>query len=306
MRNFSFALVLTLCIAVLFSACTSTATDPTEQTELPTLSVEEKYSEAVGLIASSECDKAYSILKDIEAFADAKALLTNFLITEKTTATRSDGTSYTLETTSNAFDTIVKEEQLTSDGEHILNEYELDLNGVVVKSKNNSDGYVITWDYIYDENGTLVKKEGVDGSGNKGSYSYEYDENGNMVKETYKDGATTDVTTFTYDANNNLIKKEYDAPFNLYYVVEYFYNEKNQKVKTTWDDANSDSWVSEDVYGEDGNIIQNIFTEDGVVEITDFTYYPDGELLSSTTHKDNEEDFTIKYEYDTIITYAEH
>ncbi len=294
-------ILLSLCI---FTSCAKGA-DTEENTEIPTLSSEEKYAEALSLIDSMYYDKAFALLKEIEDYPASKELLEKFLVVETESIVRSDNTTYTYTSMSTWQGSVVKEEQIDFDASHTICEYELNDKGVCIKSKMETDGYVTFWDYTYDENDNLIREDGVDEDGTKAVYTYEYDELGNLIKETSLRPAEDVVITYEYDEKGNLICENTQWGFGLYSAMKYEYNSDNLKIKTTYEDQDS-SWYYVSEYDENGNILSNTVMENGESEITAFTYYPDNRVKSATTVYPDGSTISSEYTYKRDIIYQIH
>lgn len=293
-------IVLTLFVAVTFTACTSNdMPQGGEPTEVVTVSDEQRFDEATNLIESGQYEKAYEILKEIEVYPEAEEELKRFSVTEKECLTSSEGT-YITEIVTDGLGNVLKEEWLDYDNSLIVCEYVWE-DGVETGKRVDNDGYVTNWTYTYDENGHLISMDGIDNEVNKGKYEYEYDLNGNLVKETYSDAAGVETTDFTYDEKFNIVKEEKNGTFGWYYTVENFYDEQGQNIKMIWTDS-SGSWVSESTF-ENGVKIKNTITEDGAVEVTEHTYYPEGKVKTSTTRGKDGTETVTEYTYETKITY---
>lgn len=165
----------------------------------------------------------------------------------------------------------------------IVSEYNED-EKVVKETQTRPDGYWYSSAYEYDENGNIVKEAFTDDDGQH--QIYEYDENGNNVRITHlwEDGRKNIVD---YDERGLPIKDtSIDADGNIYCVAEYEYilvdgEWLNSKSTVTFAYGEMDTIVYE--YNENGYFVKRTDTyTDGSGVIYECEYDEDGNRINET------------------------
>ena len=264
--------------------------DDNTNTPSTTLTNEEKYNNAVSLIAEGKYTEAYELLSEIKTYEPAKEKLKNFFSAPKIVDKKwkysnennynTDSISYTYNNMGNIIE--------TSDNEI----FSYDTNGNILSGCDLIFGTYYTYTY---KDGKLYKR-----TSSSDSTTYYYDSNNRLSKTVLENayGSSESVYEYTYYANGK-VKTMYDG----YY--EYHYNEKEQIINVfTYSDYESKEVEMTAIFGYGEYGITKIDVQDIWGRIVKFTYtYNKNGLLTKLEAKSY---FEGKLDSDYIYTFSDH
>ena len=255
---------------------------------------EEKYNEALELIANKNYTEAYTLLREIKDYDKAAEKLQNFfyapnrLVETKEDSDGRDSSTYYFNYNELGCLISIKDRSDEIDYERVY-----DANGNILIGYDR-EFYDIA-QYFYDADGRMSKKENDDGK----SVLYFYDEKGNIVKsEHYEDGENYKTLIYDYEYTGNVITKltvyKEGKKEKPRYVKEY---DLNGRLISYTEDTDDEAAYYE--YDADGRLIKITVDEDVDYSIdytVEYTYGANGEL-QVTTLTDTYYDTTRRYAY---------
>jgi len=148
--------------------------------------------------------------------------------------------------------------------------YNYDDNGNLASQKkyNNPDKLQYETSYIFNQKGQLTTEQKLIPSINYTmKENYTYDDFNNLIVKTKKARIGTTRETFRYNSKGLPIKKsEYNAMDELFSIIEYEYNEQNDKVSLKKYDTENTMTYNENYeysYDTKGNWIEKISFKNG-------------------------------------------
>ena len=207
-----------------------------------------KYRQALELTEQGDYEAAYALFTELGDYKDAAEEAAKFrYIPIKETA-----------------------EFISPEGTRIENlVISLNENNLPVQNiKTGENGYQHTCLISYTADNQLMKVSCSATDGTTENYECTYDQNGNLIKEysVYEDGNTS-TTEYTYNENGDLTKMETTDPTGYFYSVEYTFDADGRESKVIITDEYG-IYIYNKVYDEEGNLIQEIVTDENSNETT--------------------------------------
>ena len=262
------------------------------------------YDQAFKLIEEGNYEAAYALFVKLGDYKDAKAEAAKFqYVPVKNTFSYTDDGETEVSSTitvvfgENGLPAYMKE--VSDDGfTHTCNFTYNELGQTLCISCKYSDGMTETTDYIYDENGNLLREFHISPDGIISIYRASYNENGQIEKAIMQD---TDGFLFgtesIYDENGREIQVLVTS-MDQTTVTTNIYDENDLLVKTIERDENgNENVMSEYFYDEKGNLIKSTYERLGYSVIIEYTFDENG-LKTSEYYEDS-----VGYRYTYNYTY---
>ncbi len=284
MKKFLFML---LAVFLLFSGCI------TEQNESSDTSSDEEVKitdRALALIEEEKFYDAYKLLYNNRSDEDARKMLDDFTVVY----TEGKGRSYTL----------YNHTQTEEYNEH--GDITRQFLGTVYLGYDYQLDY--SFEYTYDGDGKKLTCNHTEAGDDAPDLMtrYIYDERGNLIKKEEEripafENETENVISYDeykYDENDNLIyEASVSSPEGIDCYYRYTYDENGRKKTQTFYNTESNNYVKEFSYNDNGIVIKEVETRKTFVRTTDYTLNEYGDVIK------------IEYSLDSIpnkVPYEEH
>ena len=239
-----------------------------------------KYRQALELTEQGDYEAAYALFTELGDYKDAKKEAAKFRyvpIKETAEFISPDGT---------------KIENLVIS----LNENNLPFQNI----KTGENGYQHTCLISYTADNQLMKVSCSATDGTTEYYECTYDQNGNLIKEytVYQDGSTS-TSEYTYNENGDRTKLEITESTGYFYSAEYTFDADGRESKVIITDEYG-IYIYNNVYDEEGNLIQEIVTDENSNETTIYEHSYDEQcnLLETTINEGDSVWVSRKCTYD--------
>lgn len=275
----------------------------------------DRYDKAREYIESENYQEAYTLLKSLKNYKDAKILLEDFSLVHEKERTIYDGKDPYISGLWIYDDNgdLIREcymgiltEYFYDENDNLIKEYSFhydntnklifDENGKLTK---DNEGFMSEHHYTYDANGNMTKNENIynNSFGMKSVSEYSYDSNGNKIKhvEINSEGKKI-VHEYGYDSNGNCIKEIFNHPSMEPVIYEYVYDSNGNCIeefingessyKRTFDENgnllkcydNKGKVIEEHIYDDEGNCIKSI-SDIFDLSIREYTYDKNGNII---------------------------
>ncbi len=290
-------ILLAFCTLLCFASCDTVNPDENVENDLNGDSVEK--------MKEKDEFTYYVPVKVTVTYSDKKSELSNGVAVDELYSPVPEKISHTDEIFYNE-QNLPEKYVLTYEGGHCIIEqfFYDDDNRLIKKTYSNGSRVYYSFEYEYDDFGNVIKETHFQGKSEAYVHEYGYNSNNQLVFESRSSETSDNKDYYVYDENGNVIKHTNTIGARYSSVTENTYDSKGKVIHSHYKNNEGDVIVSDYEYAYDGkgNLIKEVYKQDGKMDVTEYTYDFNGNLIMIVNTKNYGEDYSQRhiseYKYD--------